>query len=1342
MTTTCPTTPSTNRTGKGLDVIVEHLNLNFDLKIPNPTLSSPGSRERGDRTLDWKCLSLLKRLHYNRKVDINRVIQSYDEEVRSKTTQWVYKEKQDVETLPRSSDFLRRSSHQEITEQERTNRLKMLLRLLDDEHYLVNNGTFSPHAVDIDRQPKDLSNGAARPATTPDPCGNPKANSPTIAKRKSFGEAEVFHTAPNSPTILPEISKQPTDAAENKDEFEDPEWDSSLLEMLTSTDDSVDLSQRPSPSPSPKKSKNRQSRISDFMKVAKRTDTLSPNEPLQGDRVKMLAPKPAETISFASTTTTSSIFDSSKLDTPNTSFNSVITKPMDEPLIQTSSTDAAMLAGGMARILNGEAPGKEGETSDLENDLIRELLEHGPFRKRTSFPPSVDLRYRYELERLAQEWRLPPKQILAGNQISHESHSTFWEWVERHSKRNGKGLPEKSSKAAWDSAVGDFRSKTNSTAVVALTGFLECCPSSENGLFKLKLNPLRTELGCRFHRRFGPDRFLSFTMPAQLELSKSKPRAPDATIFGEVITRWLTQHDHYLLGRTWRAFYVEEMKRKRKSGDRRRENRIHFFAIDGEDFSHETRCMVALHNPVSNQHVPVRVRDMLDWHLSFVDNFHQSDCKLFQRIALGLSKTYPSVILKPSQILYLKDKEPLMNDGCALMSKSLAKAIWSHFKRQDHLPSCFQGRIAGAKGLWMVDADHSYVNLPEGSLWIQISDSQLKIKPHPVEWQARHSDKEKLRFEVVAWSSALRPVDLNVQLLNILDHGGLNRRYLATITEKGIDETYKDFEEMVETDNALLARHVIDKVQPRSDEVWSRKPSRPANPWILDNGDSARRYCEAGFSPREFEPLRECLRKLLSASLARSVDDLHIRIPLSTYAFCIADPYDVLAEDEVHFIFSRQWDDADFQGIFLNDRDVLIGRTPAHRACDVQRRRAVFKEELSHFTDVIVFSTRGNTPLASLLSGGDYDGDKPWICWDPQIVQPFRNSSPPEKEHSAEYFGLIDHSRKMSVVQVPDEFLERTFRFNLLPSFLGICTTEHERIIYDEEGGVDCSRGKELAMLLSHLVDAVKSGYQLPQARWHSYKAELSPKARSVPAYKGQRQTVGLRWNPQNIIDYLKFEVADAAKERALTSFEKLVSSIPRPSIRDSDLVRRWIQAEQRSRQEKERSDETLHLALQDIKSRIEKTYSEWSKNIRERQLNFREMVQAALNLVEQIQPPKVEHEISVMWQNSAYEWESVRASCIYSMYPSGKFPLYAVGETLCRLKAEAQPSRSICDPIYNSFKVNKKKVRHLGLPFLLELDDDPLAGGTLRADDEEEYEGESVFDAFELVDYDNDVIL
>lgn len=110
-----------------------------------------------------------------------------------------------------------------------------------------------------------------------------------------------------------------------------------------------------------------------------------------------------------------------------------------------------------------------------------------------------------------------------------------------------------------------------------------------------------------------------------------------------------------------------------------------------------------------------------------------------------------------------------MNDGSALMSRALALCICDSIGITRPTPSCFQARITGAKGLWMVDRHKSSIRSFRAGddVWLQISDSQLKVHPHPQNLDETF-DPEQLTFEVANWAKPLHLVDLNIQLLAIL----------------------------------------------------------------------------------------------------------------------------------------------------------------------------------------------------------------------------------------------------------------------------------------------------------------------------------------------------------------------------------------------------------------------------------------------------------------------------------------------------------------------------------------------------------------------------------------------
>jgi RNA dependent RNA polymerase len=191
--------------------------------------------------------------------------------------------------------------------------------------------------------------------------------------------------------------------------------------------------------------------------------------------------------------------------------------------------------------------------------------------------------------------------------------------------------------------------------------------------------------------------------------------------------------------------------------------------------------------------------------------------------------------------------------------------------------------------------------------------------------------------------------------------------------------------------------------------------------------------------------------------------------------------------------------------------------------------------------DVVVFSTKGEVPLAHLLSGGDYDGDIPWICWDQDVVQHFQNTDMPEMPSKREC-GLVQHSRKIKDVfsqgtsrrelaaQV-DGFFAGCFAFNLNPSLLGNCTSEHERLVY-ADGNLCSPHAIKLATLSGYLVDSAKQGDLLTASAWHKIRKQVSPRTRESPAYKDEKRERYKR--ESNVIDYLKFWQAVPEKERIL----------------------------------------------------------------------------------------------------------------------------------------------------------------------------------------------------------------
>ncbi|KAJ9256631.1 hypothetical protein DTO212C5_8995 [Paecilomyces variotii] len=1289
-----------------LNRIIETLNVKYELQLPNPVMYSPATHGT-DKPLDWRCFYGIRIIYYNRNVDIKRVINNFEEWVTPRQTQWVYKRGQEPGTLPSQHDFLRKDGRKAISDAEREIRLRELLKLIDDEIYLINRGSYGTDALGSRAMPRDLSNGPSREHIS----GSTQRHQLSFAKRRPSDEQEVFYTAPSSPVESPTISDS---LAADGDEFDDSDLDDMEIDAMSRTDDAIDDAQKQI---SPKKSKKRQSTIHEFLKTTKPLSESPTDKQAAGSASKAA-------VSFSTTASSSylGLGDSRNLDTSFGTDATDLTDPWDYGPTQDSPIVDLMLGHEANDLFDltreperPSIPDAPQPGSPYEKGLVNELLEHGPFSAEWKFSHHIPVRCRYELERIAREWNLPSEKMLVGEKVPFSKYDDLWRWIENHGQRSGRALPEKSASSAWDSAVNQFKHPEKHSEVTVFSGDLSWCDWSERGILKLKLNPLRVEKSCRFHRRFGSDRFLTLTIPAPSRPAEHLRFPSHPSLLRESIVKWLTQNDHRCLGRTWRPFYVEEVKNKKKQTGEIR-FRVEFFAVDGIDFKHNQRKAPTLApaGQGSDEHTPMSVESLLEWHIPKLPNVEQSDCKLFQRISLALSKTWATAFLRPDQIFHLKDDpgKTVMNDGCALMSRALARTICDQLGISGSTPSCFQGRIAGAKGLWMVDRHNS--SLGDGDeLWIQISDSQLKVKPHPRYWQHPGSDKEKLTFEVTNWSKPLHSVDLNIQLLNILDNRGDVKDYVAGLVRDGIEEVHQDFTTAMVKDSPLLCRALVQKIRPPAEEGLSRNKSRALDSWWLDNSESVIRFLEAGFTPRNFLPLRKRLRNCLKAALDRYFEELHIRVPLSTYAYCIADPYGVLKEDEVHFGFSSAWDDPSFEDNMLDGVEVLVGRLPAHLPSDIQRRRAVWKQELRHFKDVIVFPTQGDIPLAHMLSGGDYDGDIPWICWDQNIVKSFRNAHLPKDPPGPEYFELVKHSAPMTKIHSTDEFLEKTFMFNLTTSNLGRCTVEHEKIVYEES--LDSGRAQELAALLSHLVDSRKAGLWLPEDAWKRYRGKISPRARRPPAYKDPDYR---GWNPNNIVDYLKFEVARREVNRVLKAVEDLYDKLDVQSRSDKDLERPWQTAVNRAREESGAGQEELGNALKVIKCQVEDAHTKWGRdNWLNEKRSFKVVAQAAGDVVQQIQPPAGDHPLLHTWRNSRYEWQRLLASCAYARYPQSDFVYYALGETLCRIKTGHAPARLVTDMMYSCYKFSIKTSQRLAS----KLDEEDSDG---------EYEGQEAIEA------------
>ncbi|KAM0345777.1 hypothetical protein ACHAPU_006130 [Fusarium lateritium] len=786
---------------------------------------------------------------------------------------------------------------------------------------------------------------------------------------------------------------------------------------------------------------------------------------------------------------------------------------------------------------------------------------------------------------------------------SWRDQAKFRGQIFRHRLFLGQGLPPACDRVVWDAAFESFTSQDKTIVLAA-----EFVVNTDNSgpLYRLKLQPPRLELGHRLARRFGADRFMEIIMPSPTSRDAPEIIKQDAQGADKVI-RWLTDNLHYFVGRHWAPFYNREAKRTAK--DPRpphktitiMQERVYFFATDGNNFRPPENQFPLQEEAKSPEYrTKMRRSDLLNWAIDIEGNALQSVPKLFSRLALSLSKTVPTIVLEPHQLLHhdamlgfgpymtddAKKGQKDMGDGIGRMSRSLARKVATHLGLLE-APCAFQARIGSAKGMWIVDVEDDGL---EDDDWIETYPSQRK-------WKCAFSDPHHRTFEVREWSRELRSAALNTQFIPVLEAQApvpqRMRKIIAHHLASGLQEE-------IEGQMAAMAH-------PTNLRAWTHRGRDRSTlghvPFIGGlperEEDVISFMLDAGFNATKCRFLRDLVWKSQKRQAEQLKAKMNIKIPRSTYAFMTVDFTGTLKEGEVHLAFSSKFQADGESDTLLDGIDILVARAPAHFVSDIQRVKAVFQPSLKRLKDVIVFSSKGKSPLADLLSGGDYDGDQAWICWDPNIVANFNNAPKPvEPDLVGQGYLRKSNPSFQSIVTTSSDiesactdFLRSAISFNMQPSYLGIATKFKERLCYFE-GGVNSERAVALSTLVSLLVDQAKQGLLFNREDYDRLKTDMKMRGKD-PEYENERssrRSYANRDGSIHILDYLKFEVAEDTIGRALTEFyNALHGKDVSVQAWDKDLARLWEDFE--SQKSASKIIERLTIAL---RAQISDILKEW----------------------------------------------------------------------------------------------------------------------------------------------------
>jgi hypothetical protein len=817
-------------------------------------------------------------------------------------------------------------------------------------------------------------------------------------------------------------------------------------------------------------------------------------------------------------------------------------------------------------------------------------------------------------------------------------------------------------------------------------------------IFRFQLNSFSLDSSHRLGRRFGQDRFLEIDVP-DLTGQHAHELVQQLGVRGkELIIKWLVDECHNFLDRNWKPFFVkpkDRIKRKAVTTQKCIEDtdpiyRVTFFAIDGANF---IKAPIPLNCSLQSP-VKIPIETLLNRVRPTRKNTSQSFLKLFSRTALGnlfllfasphliinlaLSRNTPTVILERSQIRYKDDircEGEVMTDGGGRISPTLALKV-AQILQLSYFPSAFQARLGEAKGLWSV---HHHDESREE--WIEVYESQIKWT-RSTKQNGESDDVSHRTFEVLKCSAPLKSAALNLQFLPLLMDRAISRPLMrdtiSRILEDGLHREISSLSTSMESPQSF--RKWIRDTRPNVKERFTLgaityQGGLPSSPEERMNA-----LLDAGFDAKKLLFMKDMARTMFKSKCDELKEKLNITVANSTNAFMVPDFAGVLEPDEVYIDLSDFNDKVTgLPGPLMNGREILVARSPAHFASDIQKVKAVLKVECMGLKNCIVFPTKvrkGTPSLAAKLSGGDYDGDIAWVCWEKSLVDNFVNADVPEypnlidegyiRKDSTTYNEVVqNHANPTSI------FLRRSFEFNMLPSLLGKCTVWKEEVCYAQYS-VSTEEAICLSALLGLLVDQSKQGFVFTEDdRLRLQRERIRVTTRQV-LYKGKDPTLDPR--AKHIVDRLKY-VANQTVEKALTEFQK---RFPEAQKWDDDLAgfHRWART-------KAETEPDWARLLKDLDSDIKVLRAEWANHFDtpdESKPDFFPLKIAYYDKFQAIRP----HQDTAFTQALSPDcfpdpdissWSLLKASALFDNYrfkpkSMGNAVWYFAGKQLCFLKA------------------------------------------------------------------------
>ncbi|KAH7393915.1 RNA dependent RNA polymerase-domain-containing protein [Phaeosphaeria sp. MPI-PUGE-AT-0046c] len=406
----------------------------------------------------------------------------------------------------------------------------------------------------------------------------------------------------------------------------------------------------------------------------------------------------------------------------------------------------------------------------------------------------------------------------------------------------------------------------------------------------------------------------------------------------------------------------------------------------------------------------------------------------------------------------------IFSDGCGTMSRELFEFLWRRLPRkQKKCPTVIQIRYRGAKGVLSMDTS--------------LTGQQLHIRKSMTKYVANAGWRN-----LELCDAAYKPLRmyLNHQFIKIMEDLGVPGQNFIALQEEACDTLHKIICHPINAAN-FLGKWLIKaflmylswsyEILITSTTEHSHSGTHAKVPQII------RLLNRMGLPFQADRFLTEVVGVAAMSSLRSIKYRARIPVQQGCLLFGIMDETNFLKEGQVYIATQDMTLSGRLEMTLSGrlERNILVGenivvtRAPALHPGDVRVVRGVNVPEGSPLRDLhncIVFSQQGERDLPSQLSGGDLDGDKFHIIYDPRLVPTY--NYPPADYHSV---APSDLGRAVEVSDIADFFIDHMINDNLG------CISNVHKIRADKKArgtlDQDCIK---LANLASDAVDFSKSG--------------------------------------------------------------------------------------------------------------------------------------------------------------------------------------------------------------------------------------------------------------------------